>query len=98
MNKSELISKITNESGLTKIDTAKALDATLNAIVNTVKNGEKVTLVGFGTFSASDRKEREGRNPRTGETIKIPAAKVPKFSAGKAFKDAINLQLKNFLQ
>ncbi len=75
--------------GLTKIDAGKALDATINTIIDAVKDNDKVTLTGFGTFMASERNAREGRNPRTGETISIPAAKVPKFVAGKGFKEAV---------
>lgn len=90
MNKSELVDKISKNTTLSKTDAAKVLDATINAIIDATKNGSKVTLIGFGMFMAYDRKARDGRNPKTGETIKIPAAKVPKFTAGKAFKDAVN--------
>ena len=89
MTKAELIDKIASGAGLSKSDAAKALDVTLDAVKGVLKKGQKVTLVGFGTFSVSKRKARKGRNPRTGAEIKIPAAKIPKFTAGKPFKDAI---------
>jgi DNA-binding protein HU-beta len=89
MTKVELIDKIAAGAGLTKADAARALDSTLDAIKGALKKGQKVTLIGFGTFSTSKRKARKGRNPRTGQVINIPAAKTPKFTAGKAFKDAI---------
>ncbi|MEO5357406.1 MAG: HU family DNA-binding protein [Nitrospirae bacterium YQR-1] len=90
MTKSELIDQIAKEANLSKADASKALDSTTNAIINALKSGQKVTFIGFGTFSVSTRKAREGRNPRTSETIKIPEAKVPKFVPGKAFKEAVN--------
>ncbi len=89
MTKAELVAQIAQQAGLTKTDAQKALDATLNTIKKALKKNQKVTLVGFGTFSVSKRKARKGRNPRTGEEIKIPATKVPKFTPGKALKDAI---------
>lgn len=89
MTKAELIDKISSIAGLTKSDAGKALDATLDAVKTALKKGQKVTLVGFGTFSVSKRKARKGRNPRTGAEIKIPATKVPKFTAGKTLKDAV---------
>jgi nucleoid DNA-binding protein len=89
MTKAELIEKIAKGANLSKVQASKALDACLDAIKGALKKGQKVTLVGFGTFSVSKRKARKGRNPRTGEEIKIPAMKVPRFTAGKAFKDAI---------
>ncbi|MBZ0156890.1 MAG: HU family DNA-binding protein [Alphaproteobacteria bacterium] len=89
MTKAELIDKIASGAGLTKADATKALDATLDAVKVSLKKGQKVTLVGFGTFSVSKRKARKGRNPRTGAEIKIPATKIPKFTAGKTLKDAI---------
>ncbi len=89
MTKAELIDKIASGAGLTKSDAAKALDATIDSIKIAMKKGQKVTLVGFGTFSVSKRKARKGRNPRTGEEIKIPATKAPKFTAGKTLKDAV---------
>lgn len=82
MNKTDLINAIAAEAGLTKADAAKALNATTAAIANAVKAGDKVTLVGFGTFAPTERPARTGKNPRTGETLTIPAKKVVKFKAG----------------
>ena len=90
MNKTELIGCVAEKSGLAKKDAEKAVNAVLDAVVETLKAGEKVQLVGFGTFEARVRKARNGKNPRTGETIKIKKATVPAFKAGKAFKDAVN--------
>lgn len=90
MNKSELISAIAEWSDLTKADAGRALDATISAITESLKDGEPVTLIGFGTFEVRDRAARTGRNPRTGETIQIKASKNPAFKAGKALKDAVN--------
>lgn len=90
MNKSELIDAIAAEAGLSKADAGKALDATLNAVTGALKGGDSVSLVGFGTFQVKDRAARSGRNPQTGATIQIAAAKVPGFKAGKALKDAVN--------
>jgi DNA-binding protein HU-beta len=89
MTKAELIEVVAKNAELSKADAAKALDAMLDAIPKANKKGQKVTLVGFGTFSVSKRKARKGRNPKTGAEIKIPATKVPKFTAGKAYKDAV---------
>jgi DNA-binding protein HU-beta len=89
MTKADLIDKIAAAANLTKADAGSALDATLKTIGLSLKKGQKVTLVGFGTFSVSKRKARKGRNPRTGQEIKIPATKVPKFTAGKTLKDSI---------
>lgn len=89
MTKAELIDKISASAGLSKADAGKALDSTLNAIKVSLKKGQKVTLVGFGTFSVVKRKSRKGRNPRTGDVITIPASKTPKFTAGKALKNAV---------
>ncbi|RME64545.1 MAG: HU family DNA-binding protein [Nitrospirae bacterium] len=89
MTKAELVAQIASKAGLTKTDAQKALDAALETIKKALKKNQKVTLVGFGTFSVSKRKARKGRNPRTGQEIKIPATKVPKFTPGKALKDAI---------
>ncbi|MDI6890805.1 MAG: HU family DNA-binding protein [Thermodesulfovibrionales bacterium] len=89
MTKAELIDKISSGAKLSKADAAKALDSTLNSIKGALKKGQKVTFVGFGTFSVVKRKSRKGRNPQTGDVISIPAAKVPKFTAGKTFKEAI---------
>ena len=90
MNKTELIEVIANESGLKKKDAEAAVVAFVNAVENALAKGEKVQLVGFGTFETKTRGAREGRNPKTGETIKIAASKYPAFTAGKAFKDAVN--------
>jgi DNA-binding protein HU-beta len=89
MTKAELIDKVASGAGLSKVDASKALDTTLNSIKVALKKGQKVTLVGFGTFSVVKRKSRKGRNPRTGDVITIPAAKIPKFTSGKALKDAV---------
>ena len=89
MNKSELIEAIAQEAGISQAAAAKALDATTNAVTNALKNGDTVTLVGFGTFYVGERAERQGRNPKTGAPLTIAAAKTPKFRAGKALKDAL---------
>lgn len=89
MNKSEFIDKVAKAAGISKAVAEKAVDASLEAITSTLKKGGKVTFVGFGTFSVAKRKARTGRNPATGETMKIPATKVPKFTAGKALKSAV---------
>ena len=90
MNKIELIDAIVKATDLKKKDAEAALAATIDAIENALAKGEKVQLVGFGTFETKSRAAREGRNPKTGETIKIAASKYPAFSAGKAFKDKVN--------
>ena len=90
MNKAELIDQIAAGSGLSKTDSKKALDACLSAITGALKEGDKVALVGFGTFSVSARAARTGRNPQTGQAIEIPAKKVAKFKAGKELADAVN--------
>ena len=90
MNKQDLISTVADSSGLTKSDATKAVESVFDAITGALKKGDEVRLVGFGTFSVSQRKASTGRNPRTGETIKIKKAKVPKFRPGKALKDAVN--------
>ena len=89
MNKSELIDAIAAHADISKAAASKALDGLISAVTDTLKKGEDVTLVGFGTFYVGERAERSGRNPKTGETIKIPAARSPKFRAGKALKDAL---------
>ncbi|MCY4305918.1 MAG: HU family DNA-binding protein [Aestuariivita sp.] len=89
MNKSELVEAIAS-NGLSKSDAAKALDATISAITGSLKDGQSVTIVGFGTFMVRESKARMGRNPRTGESIQISASKRPSFKAGKALKDALN--------
>ncbi len=90
MNKAELIEVIAKDAKLSKAAAQAALDATIAAVVKAVTKGDSVSLVGFGSFSSGKRAARTGRNPQTGEAIKIPAAKTVKFSAGKAFKDAVN--------
>ena len=90
MNKNELIASIASETGLTKTDSAKALDAFVASITNALKKGDEVRLVGFGTFEVRSRSERQGRDPRTNSPITIPASKVPAFKVGKAFKSAID--------
>ena len=90
MNKAELIEVIAKDAKLSKAAAQAALDATIAAVVKAVTKGDSVSLVGFGSFPSGKRAARTGRNPQTGETIKIPAAKTVKFSAGKAFKDAVN--------
>ena len=90
MNQAELIEQIAGDANLTKAQTQSALKAMLKAIMQKVADGDRVTLVGFGTFEAKARSERDGRNPRTGEVIHIPATIVPSFSAGKAFREAVN--------
>lgn len=90
MNKGDLVSAVASSSGLTKADAEKAVDGVFEAITDALKAGDEVRLVGFGSFSVAAREARDGRNPRTGETIKIAAAKTPKFSAGKGLKDSVN--------
>ena len=90
MTKAELIDKMAGAADISKAAAGKAVDAAVEAITKAVKKGDKVALIGFGTFSLSKRKARTGRNPQTGATLKIPARKAPKFTAGKAFKDAVN--------
>ena len=90
MNKSEFISAIAEIAELSKKDAEKALKAFTDVVEEELKKGEKIQLVGFGTFEVSERAAREGRNPQTGETMKIEACKAPKFKAGKALKDAVN--------
>ena len=90
MNKTELVDAMAKKSGLSKKDTAAALEAFTETIAKTLKKGDKVQLVGFGTFEVAKRAAREGRNPQTGKTLKIKASKAPKFKAGKALKDAVN--------
>ncbi len=90
MNKTELIDFIAEEADLSKASAGRALDAMIDGVTNTLKTGDTVTIVGFGTFAVGARAARTGRNPQTGATIKIKAAKVPKFRPGKALKDALN--------
>ncbi len=90
MNKTELVAAIAEQTELSKKDAEKALKAFINVVTDELKKGEKVQLVGFGTFEISERAAREGRNPLTGAAMSIPASKAPKFKAGKALKDAVN--------
>ena len=90
MNKTELIAAIAEQAEISKKDAEKALKAFVDVVTEEMKKGEKVQLVGFGTFEVSERVAREGRNPQTGKTMKIEACKAPKFKAGKALKDAVN--------
>ena len=90
MNRTELISAMSENANMTKVDTEKALKAFIDTVTDELKNGRKVQLVGFGTFEVAERAERQGRNPKTGEAITIPASKSPKFKAGKALKDIVN--------
>lgn len=90
MNKTELIAAMAEQAGLSKKDAEKALKAFTDVVTEELKKGEKIQLVGFGTFEVSERAAREGRNPQTGEAMAIAASKSPKFKAGKALKDALN--------
>lgn len=90
MNKTELVAAIAENAEISKKDAEKAMKALIDVITEELKKGEKVQLVGFGTFEVSSRAAREGRNPQTGKTMKIAACKAPKFKAGKALKDAVN--------
>jgi DNA-binding protein HU-beta len=90
VNKNDLIAQVAEDASLSKADTTKAVDAVFDSITAALKKGTEVRLVGFGTFHVAKRAASEGRNPRTGEKINIPASKQPKFKAGKALKDAVN--------
>ena len=90
MNKQDLIAAVADSSGLTKGDASKAVEAVFDSITGALKKGDEVRLVGFGTFSVSQRKASTGRNPRTGETMTIKASSQPKFKAGKGLKDSVN--------
>lgn len=90
MNKQELVSKIADSAKLTKTDAASALEAFVDIITKSLKKGNEVRLTGFGTFTTSKRKATTGRNPRTGQSIKIPASTQPKFRAGKSLRDSVN--------
>ena len=90
MNKAELIEAVAEEADMSKADAGRAVDAMVNAITSAMKKQDDVSLIGFGTFTVRERAARAGRNPQTGETIQIAAAKVPAFKAGKALKDAVN--------
>ncbi|MFA6570973.1 MAG: HU family DNA-binding protein [Bacteroidota bacterium] len=89
LNKTQLVSAVAAHAGMTKVDAEKAVKATMDSITKELGGGGNVTLIGFGTFSVYDRKARTGKNPRTGETIKIGAKKVPKFKPGKALSDTV---------
>ena len=90
MNKQELISKIAGDTGISKTGAAAAVDSLIEGITKSLKKGQSITLVGFGTFKTSVRKARTGRNPQTGAAVKIPKRRVARFSAGKALKSALN--------
>jgi DNA-binding protein HU-beta len=90
MNKADMIEQIAQAAEVSKSAAERAVDALVSAVKTSLKKGEEVTLVGFGTFYVGERQARTGRNPKTGEAISIPASKAPKFRAGKALKDAIN--------
>ena len=90
MNKAELIDAVAGSASLSKADAGRAVDAVVDSITKALKQGQQVSVVGFGTFSVKHRAARQGRNPRTGETIEISASNVPGFKAGKALKDAVN--------
>jgi DNA-binding protein HU-beta len=89
MTKADLVEKMAKDADIAKVAAGKALDSLIDAVTRTLKKGDKLALVGFGTFSVGKRKARTGRNPQTGAAIKIPARKVPRFSAGKTLKDAL---------
>ncbi len=90
MNKNELVTSMAEKTGMKKTEVEKVLKAFTDTVAAELKKGEKIQLVGFGTFEVAERPAREGRNPRTGETMKIAASKAPKFKAGKALKDSVN--------
>jgi len=90
VNKNDLVAAIADSTGLSKSDSAKAVDSVFDSIADALKAGEEVRIVGFGSFNVTHRKQSQGRNPRTGEPITIPASNQPKFKAGKGLKDAVN--------
>ena len=90
VNKSELVGKIAEQTGMTKKDTEKVVNAFVNVVQDTLTEGDTVAILGFGTFLARERPQREGRNPRTGETIQIPASRVPVFRPGRGFKTSVS--------
>lgn len=90
MNRTELISAMAENANMTKVDTEKALKAFIDVVSDELKNGGKVQIVGFGSFEVTERAERQGRNPKDGSTIQIPASKAPKFKASKVLKDTVN--------
>lgn len=89
MNKNELVSQVAEKAGLTKRDSERALNAFMQAVEEALSRGDRVSLVGFGTFEVRERKARVGRNPQTGQSIRIPAARVPTFKAGKSLRDTV---------
>ena len=90
INKTELVAAVAEQAGLSRKDAEAAVKAFTDVVADALKNGDKIQLVGFGTFEVSERAAREGRNPKTGESMKIEACKTPKFKAGKALKDLVN--------
>lgn len=90
MNKTDLVNVVASETNLTKKESEAAVNAAIAAVINALKNGEKVQIIGFGTFEVKNVAEREGRNPKTGEVIKIDACKKPAFTASKVLKDQVN--------
>ena len=90
MNKNDLVAVVADKTGLSKAEATKSVDCVFDAITDSLKSGEEVRLVGFGTFNVTRRAASEGRNPRTGERIQIPASNQPKFKAGKGLKDSVN--------
>jgi DNA-binding protein HU-beta len=90
VTKTELVNSMAEKAGLSKADTEKALKAFVDSVTDALQHDEKISLVGFGTFSVGERAARTGKNPQTGAALQIPAAKVPKFKAGKALKDSVN--------
>lgn len=90
MNKNDLIAKVSEQSGMSKADAGRAVDATFDAITAALKDGDEVKIIGFGNFSVAKRAASQGRNPRTGESISIAASRTPKFKAGKGLKDSVN--------
>jgi DNA-binding protein HU-beta len=90
VNKNDLVAVVAGKTGLSKADSASAVESVLDAITDALTRGDDVRLVGFGTFSITNRRATQGRNPRTGERIQIPASKQPKFKAGKSLKDSVN--------
>ncbi|WP_423821271.1 HU family DNA-binding protein [Salinisphaera sp. SPP-AMP-43] len=90
MNKTELVDAVAADADLSKADASRAVDAMIDSVTDALKKGDKVSLVGFGVFSVRERAARQGRNPKTGQSIEIPAGKTPGFKAGKALKDAVN--------
>lgn len=90
MNKNDLVSDVADNAGISKADSAKAVDAVFSCITSALQGGQEVRLVGFGTFVVTHRRASQGRNPRTGESIQIPASNQPKFRAGKGLKEAVN--------